>query len=169
MALVDVLTMLWSIGEIYLKWHTSLLQWNALFTRPQINLRARIVYLIIPSVTAFACIHMTLESKKQHSTCVRVLGLCQITEYSNIRSMVRIFDRWFKYPVGIFRFEYSNKKCSFHNNNFEFVFSYCYFPHHPHYHVAQLPIGGLRISNIRSKSKSKSKYPVTILFENAQP
>ena len=51
---------------------------------------------------------------------------------------------------------------------FEFVFSYCCFPPpHPHYHVAQLPIGGLRISNIRSKSKSK--YPVTILFENAQP
>ena len=41
------------------------------------------------------------------------------------------------------------------------------FPHHPHYHVAQLPIGVFRISNIRSKSKSK--YLVTILFENAQP
>ena len=40
-------------------------------------------------------------------------------------------------------------------------------PNHPHYHVAQLPIGGLRISNIRSKSKSE--YPVTKLFENAQP
>ena len=40
-------------------------------------------------------------------------------------------------------------------------------PHHPHYHVAQLPIGGLQISYIRSKSKSG--YPVTILFENAPP
>ena len=35
------------------------------------------------------------------------------------------------------------------------------------YHVAQLPIGGLWILNIRAKSKSK--YPVTKLFENAQP
>ena len=35
------------------------------------------------------------------------------------------------------------------------------------YHVAQLPIGSLRISNIRSKSKSE--YPVTKLFKNAQP
>ena len=33
------------------------------------------------------------------------------------------------------------------------------------YHVAQLLIGSLRISNIRLKSE----YPVTKLFKNAQP
>ena len=37
------------------------------------------------------------------------------------------------------------------------------------YHMAQLPIGSLQILNIQSKSKSKSKYPVAKLFENAQP
>ena len=38
--------------------------------------------------------------------------------------------------------------------------------HHPH-HVAQLPVDRLRMSNIRSESKSE--YPVIKLFKNAQP
>ena len=56
------------------------------------------------------------------------------------------------------------KTCSFHNKKLWILIVIS--PHHPYYHVAQLPIGGLRISNIRSKSKSK--YPVAILFKNAQ-
>ena len=42
------------------------------------------------------------------------LGLCQITEF------IRIFDRWFEYPV-VFSGSYiQRKKCSFHKTKFSF-------------------------------------------------